>query len=119
VEIDGGKPFNIDYGSFDSNFVTTGGGISVPSGKKMSSSSFVAFQSGAIYTLYFTLGNYIPSGGILVVDLPTETPFDGIGNPYDDFFTDAPNLIKGSEYKNIAGGRPYIKFLAGNKVPAG
>jgi hypothetical protein len=92
--------FGIDYGAFNSNFETTRGGISVPSGKKMKSSSYVAFESGAVYTLYFTLGNYIPKGGILVVDLPAETPFDGVGNPYDNFVTDAPNLESKDEYKN-------------------
>jgi hypothetical protein len=47
----------------------------------MTSNNYVTYAENAIYTLYFTLSNYIPPMGVLIVVLPKEIVISG--NPYE------------------------------------
>lgn len=86
-----GEYFNIDYGQFDAaDFVTTQGGIGLPSGRFMASSSLQNYFFPAVYTLYFTLNEYIPLDGVLKVDLPPQIEIQS--DPFAQFKCSDANL---------------------------
>jgi hypothetical protein len=85
--------YNIDAYDFDSNFITQRGGISLTPGKNMESTSYLTYDKVTKYTLYFTLSNYIPLSGMLVVLLPKEIVITG--DPYADLTSaEAENFSK-------------------------
>ena len=68
--------YNIDAGTFESDFTTKVGGISLTQGKRTTSSNSVTFFKESVYTVYFTLNAYIPFGGYLSLVLPQEISID-------------------------------------------
>jgi hypothetical protein len=77
------KSYNIDQGTFSSGFTTVKGGISATSGKDMKTSDPTTYIESSTYTLYFTLNNYIPLGGKLILVIPDEVSF--VSNPTSGF----------------------------------
>jgi hypothetical protein len=45
--------YDIDKGNFDSEFTTSPGGITLPSGKRLSASSYMTYDEKVKYTIYF------------------------------------------------------------------
>ena len=80
VAVAGRSYYNIDAGTFDSGFMTTKGGISLTTGEHTSTDNAITYAKPATYTLKINLGNYIPQGGTMKLDLPSDiklvsTPF--------------------------------------------
>jgi len=77
------KAYNIDQGTFQSNFLTVIGGISATSGKKMEVTDYTTYVTSATFKIYFTLNNYIPAGGFIVLTIPADIEF--IKSPFTKF----------------------------------
>lgn len=75
VEITTGTGYNIDQGTFNSNFLTTKGGISATSGKSMEASDLTTYSKSSTYKIFFTINNYIPLAGKLILVIPDEVSF--------------------------------------------
>ena len=104
------------------------GGISLTPGKNMEADSYLTYHDNAVYTLYFTLSNYIPLSGVLTVVLPEQIVITG--DPYAALTPDELAKFKGidngygtvtlydvSVGKNID--RYYINYLVPVKIEAG
>lgn len=94
----------------------------------MTSGNYVTYASDAVYTLYFTLSNYIPLAGVLTVLVPKEIEITG--DPYA-----ALTSAEGSNFQKVTKGFDttsvydvstgknvelfYINYLVPQQVPAG
>jgi hypothetical protein len=85
-----GSYYNIDKGEFPSNFMTQKGGISLTTGKAMTSSNYETYANDAAYTIFITTYDYIPAGGSLAILLPSEVDIEG--NAMDNFKSSASSL---------------------------
>jgi len=64
----------------------------------------VTYSSGAKYTLYMNLGNYIPAQGTLKIKIPSEIQI--VSEPWPVFQSSKTELKKGTHDRNS------ITFLA-------
>ena len=70
--LDNNSVTDINFGEFDSNFITRKGGISLPSGKRLTSTDYSTYSETAQYTITFFMAYYIPTSGTLRIIFPTE-----------------------------------------------
>ena len=61
--IDDNSVTDINFGQFDSNFLTRRGGISLTSGKRLVSTDYKTYSDNAKYTISFYMAYYIPFSG--------------------------------------------------------
>lgn len=80
--------------------------------KATESDNYRTYHDGAIYTIYFTLGNYIPAGGTLKLSIPSDIKL--ISSPFDNFESSNPNLVPSGSYNDNE-----ITYNANNQVDAG
>jgi len=92
--------------------LTVKGGISLTSGKKTTSDNYVTYHSGAVYTHFFSLGNYIPAGGSLVITLPSEISIKS--DPFGAYQSSSADLVSSGVYTSKT-----ITLKANAKIPAG
>ena len=62
----------MNEGTFESGFTTETGGIILPQGKHMESSSYVTYYDLPKYTIYFYMAYFVPQGGKLRIILPVD-----------------------------------------------
>ena len=82
------------------------------SGQATKSDSYKNYFSPAKYTMFFVLGNYIPKGGILKVNLPKQVKL--VSSPFTDLDLSSPNLIKTGIFESNS-----FKLKAAEKVESG
>jgi len=88
------------------------GGISLTQGEATTSDSMITYANGAVYTFKITTGNYIPSGGSMIIKMPTGISIEE--DPFSKFQASESNLVPSSVYDSSS---VTIKALA--KIPAG
>ena len=55
---------------FKSNFTTVVGGIQSQINTNMVCSSLISYDTNVTYSIYYTINNKIPKGGLFVINLP-------------------------------------------------
>jgi hypothetical protein len=77
----------------------------------MTSTNLMTYADGAVYTMYFTLNNFIPIGGYLYVNLPDQVSI--VGSATTDFKTDT-GMNFASNTANQIQLKASTKILAGD-----
>lgn len=94
-ELTTNKHFNIDHGSFTTDWTAIAGGI-VTSGTNTKSNNYQNHFKPSVYTFNFNILNYIPKDGFLTLTLPKQVKL--ISSPFDTFTSNQPNLVKTTEF---------------------
>jgi hypothetical protein len=70
--------------------MTQKGGVSLTTGKAMTSTNYRTYANGAAYTIFITTYDYIPAGGSLAILLPSDVTIEG--NAMNNFASSVSSL---------------------------